>query len=83
MNPCYYFMQKTYSPELISLAGIIGCCIAAVLDYWLLVPFFNQHYVRSKFEDKKFFKKSLALFHKFPFGVLTIASYFPFAVLSI
>ena len=76
-EPMLLFYAKTYSPWLISLAAIIGCCIAAVLDYWLLVPFFNQHFIRNKFEDKKFFKKSLAFFHKFPFWFLTIASYFP------
>ena len=76
-EPMLLFYAKTYSPELIALAGIIGCCIAAVLDYWLLVPFFNQHFIRNKFEDKKFFKKSMAFFHKFPFWFLAIASYFP------
>ena len=76
-EPMLLFYAKTYSPWLISFAALIGCCIAAIFDYWLLVPFFNHNSIRNKFEDKKFFQKSLALFHKFPFGVLAIASYFP------
>ncbi|MGH7455543.1 MAG: VTT domain-containing protein, partial [bacterium] len=75
-------------PWLVTIAGTIGCCIAGLFDYWLLIPLLNHRAVRSKFENARLFQKALAFFHKFPFRMLVIASctplpFYPFKFLSL
>ena len=87
-EPALLYTAKFYSPAVIMIAGTIGCCIAGVFDYWLLIPLMNHEVVRPKFENKPLFKKALAFFQKSPFWLLVIAAYspvpfYPFKFLSI
>jgi membrane protein YqaA with SNARE-associated domain len=87
-EPALLYTAKFYSPTAITIAGTIGCCIAGVFDYWLLIPLMNHEVVRPKFENKPLFKKALAFFQKSPFWLLAIAAYipvpfYPFKFLSI
>lgn len=87
-EPALLYTAKYYSPTAISIAGTIGCCLAGIFDYWLLIPLLNHDVVRPKFEDKPLFRKSLAFFKKSPFWLLVIAAYtpipfYPFKFLSI
>lgn len=87
-EPPLLYCAKFYPPWAITIAATIGCCLAGLFDYWTLVPLFNHHTIRPKFENNRIFKKSLAFFHKSPFWMLVIAGYtpipfFPFKLLSI
>ena len=87
-EPILLHYAKFYSPFMISLAGTIGCCIAGLLDYWLLIPLVNHRYVRKKFEDKNVFRKSLRFFEKAPFlllmgGALSPVPFYPLKFLAI
>ena len=87
-EPALLYTAKYYSPTAISIAGTIGCCLAGIFDYWLLIPLINHDMVRPKFENKPLFRKALAFFKKSPFWLLVIAAYtpvpfYPFKFLSI
>ncbi|NIS38776.1 VTT domain-containing protein [Candidatus Saccharibacteria bacterium] len=76
-EPAIVYCAKYYSPLLISIAGALGCCVAGFLDYRLFSPIINHRSLRSRYENRQWFKKSLALFNKSPFWWLVIAGYSP------
>ena len=71
-----------------SLVAMLGCGIAGFLDYWLLMPLINHRSLRPKFENNSLYQKSLHIFKKSPFLLLSGAAmspipYYPFKFLSI
>lgn len=76
-EPALLFMAKFYSPWTLSIVSTVACCIAGILDYWLLLPLVNHDAFRPKFENKRFFQKSLAFFKKSPFWFLSVAAFSP------
>lgn len=87
-EPYLFLIAKYYTPLTISLVAMLGCGIAGFLDYWLLMPLINHRSLRPKFENNSLYQKSLHIFKKSPFLLLSGAAmspipYYPFKFLSI
>ena len=87
-EPVLLQAAKFFSPLWISVAGIIGCCTAGFLDYWIISPLINNYKVRPKLDNTRLFRKSLQYFFKYPFAILVVAAispvpFYPFKFLSI
>ena len=87
IEPGLLYCSKFYRPWIVTGTALAGAVIASVMDYLLLVPLLNHQRVRSRFEDKPLYQRSIQYFKKWPFGVLTIANllpipFYPFKFLS-
>ncbi|MCB0275990.1 MAG: VTT domain-containing protein [Calditrichaeota bacterium] len=79
---------KHYHALAVAVVGTIGCCVGGIFDYWLLLPFLNREKIRSSFENKNLYLKSLRFFARAPFWMLVFAAgtpmpFYPFKFLSI
>lgn len=87
-EPALFYAAKFYPPWQIALAGTIGCTIAGLFDYWLLLPLLHHKSLRPKLDNKRLFQKAMAFFKKSPFWFLVVAGFspvpfYPFKFLSI
>ncbi len=87
IEPALLYVSKFYRPWVVTGTALAGGGIASILDFLLLVPLLNHKKVRSRFEDKQLYQKSIYYFKKWPFGVLTLANmlpipFYPFKFLS-
>jgi membrane protein YqaA with SNARE-associated domain len=87
-EPMLLWVAKIEAPWMVAAMGTIGACLAGLFDYGLLVPLSSHYAVRSRYERRQLYLRSLRFFKRFPFGFLVIAGisplpFFPFKFISI
>ena len=66
-------------PVIVAAVGALGTTIANMNDYYLLTFFFKYDAV-ARIRKKKYYLRAVQWFDRFPFGVLSAASFLPIPV---
>ncbi len=87
-EPALLYTAKFFPAWQITLAATIGCTLAGLFDYWLLLPLLHHKSLRPKLENKRLFQKLMTYFKKSPFWFLVVAGFspvpfYPFKFLSV
>jgi membrane protein YqaA with SNARE-associated domain len=76
-EPLLLHCAKTNALWQVVLAACSGCAMTGLIDYWLLVPFFEKQTVRKHVEGVRLFRRSSDWFRRAPFLVLALTSMAP------
>jgi membrane protein YqaA with SNARE-associated domain len=85
-EPVLIYFGKFANLWLAAAAATVGTVVAGVMDHTVFVPLLNHRTVIA-YKDKKFYKRTIDYFLKYPFATLAVAGFtpipfFPFKFLS-
>ncbi|UCH84201.1 MAG: VTT domain-containing protein [Candidatus Latescibacterota bacterium] len=70
-------IAKSYPAIWCTVVSLIGCLVAGMWDYWLLVPLIHHPRIRRKYSRTGPYRKSVAFFRKWPFWALVVIGLLP------
>ncbi len=75
--PYVIALGKAFDPSIVALIGAIGNCIAACVEYYLLIWFFSKTKLQQSVENNRIFQKFSDYFRRAAFMCLIFTGFTP------
>jgi membrane protein YqaA with SNARE-associated domain len=87
-EPALFAAAKLYPPEVVATVGTFSCCVAIILDYWLIGWFVSRRLVREQFDKSRAYEIAQRIFRKAPFLLILVSAlapvpFYPVKILAI
>ena len=76
-EPALFAAANRYPAQLVATVGTLACCVAIVLDYWLIGWFVSRQLVRDKFDQSRAYLIAQKIFKKAPFLLILGSAFAP------
>jgi membrane protein YqaA with SNARE-associated domain len=87
-EPALFAAANAYPAAVVATVGTFSCCIAIILDYWLIGWFVSRRLVRDQFDRSRAYGVAQRIFRKAPFllivgSALAPVPFYPVKILAI